>query len=77
MFVRKCGFTPAEAIRSATALVAKRLQFPDRGRIAKGLRADLVLIDGNPLENIDQTLNIRAVWKKGEICSVYGGILKT
>ncbi|GAB7351944.1 hypothetical protein MBLNU459_g2480t1 [Dothideomycetes sp. NU459] len=73
LFVNECGFTPAEALRSATLLPAKRLRFEDRGRIATGLKADLTLVEGNPLDDIDNTLNLRAVWKNGVLCSTYKG----
>ncbi|OTA76516.1 hypothetical protein M434DRAFT_88010 [Hypoxylon sp. CO27-5] len=73
--VKKCGFTPKEALRSGTALVARRLRLHDRGRIVEGLRADLVLVEGNPLDNIDNTLNLRGVWKKGTLCSTYSDLL--
>ncbi|KAI1385938.1 uncharacterized protein F4822DRAFT_432796 [Hypoxylon trugodes] len=70
-FVRKCGFTPAEALKSGTSLVAKRFRLNDRGRIAPGFRADLVLVEGNPLEDIDHTLDLRGVWKQGTLISAY------
>ncbi|KAI1407289.1 hypothetical protein F5Y13DRAFT_175229 [Hypoxylon sp. FL1857] len=73
--VKKCGFTPKEALRSGTALVSKRLRFNDRGRITEGLRADLVLVEGNPLEDIDSTLNLRGVWKQGMLCSTYSDLI--
>ena len=69
--VNSCGFTPAEALRSATSLPAKRFNFSDRGSIKEGLRADLLLVEGNPLEDIDNMLNLRGVWAKGELCPVY------
>jgi imidazolonepropionase-like amidohydrolase len=75
LFVKKCGFSPAEALRAATYLNAKRFKFSDRGEIKVGLRADLVLIEGNPLENIDDTLNLRGVWKEGVLCKTYEGLL--
>jgi imidazolonepropionase-like amidohydrolase len=75
LFVKKCGFSPAEALRAATYLNAKRFKFSDRGEIKVGLRADLVLIEGNPLENIDDTLNLRGVWKEGVLCTTYEGLL--
>jgi imidazolonepropionase-like amidohydrolase len=75
LFVKKCGFSPAEALRAATYLNAKRFKFSDRGEIKAGLRADLVLIEGNPLENIDDTLNLRGVWKEGVLCKTYEGLL--
>ena len=73
LFVNECGFTPQEALHAATYLPAKRFGFLDRGQIKEGLRADLVLVEGNPLENIDHTLNLRAVWKDGVLCSAYEG----
>jgi imidazolonepropionase-like amidohydrolase len=72
--VKKCGFSPAEALRAATYLNAKRFKFSDRGEIKVGLRADLVLIEGNPLENIHDTLNLRGVWKEGVLCKTYEGL---
>lgn len=71
LFVNECGFTPEEALRSATSLPAKRFNFTDRGLIKEGLRADLLLVEGNPLENISHTLDLRGVWTKGELCSTY------
>jgi imidazolonepropionase-like amidohydrolase len=63
--------TPTEALRSATSLTAKRFKFEDRGKLAEGLKADLLLVEGNPLEDIDATLNIRGVWREGRMCSAH------
>lgn len=71
LLVHKIGMTPEEALRSATSLNAKCFNFTDRGRLAEGLNADLLLVEGNPLENIDDTLNIRGVWREGKACSAY------
>jgi imidazolonepropionase-like amidohydrolase len=59
------GFSPTEALRAATSVPARRFGLDDRGRIAPGLCADLLLVDGDPLTDIDDTLNIRAVWHRG------------
>ncbi|WP_328615115.1 amidohydrolase family protein [Amycolatopsis sp. NBC_00355] len=59
------GLTPAQALRAATATTARRFGLGDRGRIAEGLRADLVLVDGDPTTTIGDTLNTRAVWRRG------------
>ncbi|KAK5119632.1 hypothetical protein LTR85_007461 [Meristemomyces frigidus] len=75
LFVNECGFTPAEALRAATCLPAQRFNFSDRGQIKEGLRADLVLVEGNPLDDIDHTLDLRAVWTAGKLCSTYHGKL--
>ena len=59
------GLTPLDALRGATSLGAKYHSLPDRGSISTGLRADLVLISGNPLTNISNTRNIKKVWIDG------------
>lgn len=71
--MNRCGFTPEEALKSATVVTAHRFGYPDRGRIAEGLKADLVLVEGNPLVDIDNTLNLRGVWRDGQLASYYSG----
>ncbi|KAF2170628.1 hypothetical protein M409DRAFT_19444 [Zasmidium cellare ATCC 36951] len=71
LYVKECGFSPIEALRSATSLPAKRLKFPDRGWIREGMRADLVLVEGNPIEDIHHTLELRGAWVAGELCAYY------
>lgn len=71
LFVNSCGFTPEEALKSATSLPAERFHFGDRGNIREGLRADLMLVEGNPLVDINHTLNLRGVWTEGQLCSAY------
>lgn len=64
-YLVQAGLTPAEALRSATATPARRFGLDDRGRIAEGLRADLLLVDGDPTTTVSDTLDIRAVWRRG------------
>jgi hypothetical protein len=64
-FLVQAGFSPTEALGAATALPAKVFGLVDRGRIATGLRADLLLVEGNPLADIRNTRRIVAVWKDG------------
>lgn len=59
------GLSPAEALRAATSTPARRFGLADRGRIAAGARADLLLVDGDPTTTISDTLSIRAVWRRG------------
>jgi len=59
------GLSTAEALRAATAAPAAAFGLTDRGRIAVGLRADLVLLDGDPLADIRATRAIAAVWRGG------------
>lgn len=61
----QAGLTPVEALTSATALPAQIFGLADRGRIAAGLRADLVLVEGDPTTDITATRAIVAVWKLG------------
>ncbi|CAO2650048.1 Nn.00g013400.m01.CDS01 [Neocucurbitaria sp. VM-36] len=77
LFVHKVGMSPQEALRSATSLVAKRFKFEDRGRLEEGLNADLLLVEGNPLEDIDTTLNIRGVWRDGKLCSAHASKIES
>ncbi|KAI9737248.1 MAG: hypothetical protein M1818_005780 [Claussenomyces sp. TS43310] len=56
------GMSPLDALRGATVLPAKYFQLEDRGSIAEGLRADLVLLSANPLEDIRATRRIERVW---------------
>ena len=63
--MKHCGFTPEEALRAATSVNARRFKLGDRGIIAVGRKADLVLIEGNPLEDIGDTLNPKVVWRDG------------
>ncbi|WGQ09438.1 amidohydrolase family protein [Pedobacter gandavensis] len=64
----EAGLSPIDALRSATSVTAKRFSLSDRGRIAEGLRADLVLVKGDPSKNISDTLSIVGVWKEGVSC---------
>ena len=59
------GLTPSEALASATSEPARAFGFHDRGRIAEGLRADLLLVNGDPTVDIRATRDIVGVWKLG------------
>jgi imidazolonepropionase-like amidohydrolase len=59
------GLTPAEALTAATAAPADAFGLDDRGRVAAGLRADLVLVNGNPLDDITVLRDITTIWRNG------------
>lgn len=61
----RAGLTPGEALMAATAWPAEAFGLADRGRIAVGLRADLVLVAGDPTTDIRATRAIAGVWKNG------------
>jgi imidazolonepropionase-like amidohydrolase len=59
------GLSPAEVLDAATALPADHFGLADRGRILPGLRADLVLLENDPLVDVSATRSIRGVWVAG------------
>jgi len=59
------GLTPIEALRAATSVPADAFRLKDRGRIKTGLRADLILVSGDPEIDITTTRDIVRVWKLG------------
>lgn len=61
----QAGLSPLEALAAATSVPARSFRLADRGRIAAGQRADLVLVDGDPTTDILQTRAIVQVWKGG------------
>ena len=61
----RAGLTPSEALAAATSVPARRFRLTDRGRIAPGLRADLLMVDGDPTRDIHATRAIVTVWKNG------------
>lgn len=64
----QAGLTPAEALRAATLRPAEFLDATDaHGTIAPGRRADLVLLDADPLADIAAVRRIRAVIFRGEL----------
>ena len=70
IFFVKAGFTPLEALQTATLNPAKFFgKQADFGSVEKGKIADLVLLDGNPLDDIHNTQKIQAVVLAGRFFS--------
>ncbi len=64
-FVR-IGMTPVEALHAATSRAAALCGLGDRkGRVAAGFDADLLVLDGNPLEDLSALHRIRSVYVRG------------
>ena len=59
------GFTPEEALQSATSIPAEIFQLEGRGTLEAGKRADLVIYDGKPDKDILDTRKISRVYKNG------------
>ncbi|MBS1798069.1 MAG: amidohydrolase family protein [Acidobacteria bacterium] len=64
----KAGFTPLEALQAATIVPARVMKMDkDLGTVEAGKVADLILVDGNPLENISNIRNTRYVVTGGRL----------
>ncbi|GBD32151.1 D-hydantoinase/dihydropyrimidinase [bacterium HR33] len=61
----EAGLTPERALQAATSLPAAAFGLDGRGRIAPGLAANLVLVEGDPTTHVADTRAIVAVWKEG------------
>lgn len=61
----EAGLTPVEALRAATVLPADFFGLTDRGAIEAGRRADLLLVAGDPTQDIAATRAIQNVWVAG------------
>ncbi len=59
------GLTTAAALAAATSVPAAALGLPDRGALTPGMRADLVLVHGDPELDITRTRDIAHVWRAG------------
>jgi imidazolonepropionase-like amidohydrolase len=65
-YLVNCGLTPYEALRTGTVNVAKYLKLPDTGVVRTGAKADLILVNGNPLADITNTQKIEGVILHGK-----------
>jgi imidazolonepropionase-like amidohydrolase len=66
--VRDGGDTPMDALLSGTSVAAESLGMADRiGSLAEGREADMVAVDGNPLDDITAVRHVVFVMKHGRI----------
>jgi imidazolonepropionase-like amidohydrolase len=61
----EAGLTPSQVITAATKSGAEFLQAPDLGTIERGKWADLLVLAGNPLDDIKNSRRINAVYVAG------------
>jgi len=62
----EAGLTPVQAIQTATRNAAALLHLDDRGVIAPGKLADLLIVDGDPSKDIAAVDSIDSVWRRGK-----------
>jgi imidazolonepropionase-like amidohydrolase len=63
--VLELRLTPSEALRAATATAAEAIGLSDRGVLVAGKRADLLVVEGDPLADVACLERVRAVMKAG------------
>ncbi len=68
--MHEAGLEPLEVVRAATYRSAQTLKRPDLGLIQTGYTADLIVVDGNPLENL------RYLYAFGALDMVNGEIVR-
>ncbi|MBK8970057.1 MAG: amidohydrolase family protein [Hahellaceae bacterium] len=70
LLVEKCGFSPRRALHMATGaagtILGPWLNQPGLGKLKETAPADILLIDGDPLENIHAIENVSAVISRGQ-----------
>jgi imidazolonepropionase-like amidohydrolase len=63
----QAGLTPLQAITVATSNAAKLLHIADQyGTLAAGKKANFLVLEKDPSQDIHNTQTIRAVWKDGK-----------
>ncbi len=70
-YLTRCGLSPMEALMAATKICAEALGLEEQiGTVESGKLADILVIDGNPLEDIRLLQNnnaIKMVIKNGDV----------
>lgn len=61
------GMNAMDVIHSSTRIAAECLGMEDRGVISEGKKADLLIVDGNPLEDLSLLKNTKIVIKDGVV----------
>jgi imidazolonepropionase-like amidohydrolase len=64
LYVR-AGLTPMEAIQAATRGAARSMVSHDRGTLEPERRADLLVLDADPLQDVRNVRRIAEIWKAG------------
>ena len=70
------GMSPVEALKTGTVNAAAAAGLADRGRLAPGLAADVVALDGDPTTNINAVLNVDFVMRDGIVFKRNGSEVK-
>jgi imidazolonepropionase-like amidohydrolase len=62
------GMSTMQALQAATGVAARVLGIDDRvGTLAAGLSADVLIVQGNPLQDLSALRNVRVVLQEGQV----------
>ncbi|WP_299109875.1 amidohydrolase family protein [uncultured Tenacibaculum sp.] len=64
--LKEAGLSTVDVLKSATSLPAIHFNLKGKGFLKEGYRADMVLVDGNPTENIEDIAKTKRVFKQGK-----------
>ncbi len=67
LYMVEAGMPAAQALQAATIHAATVLGVEDQGRIAPGMRADIIALAGDPLQDIEAVMDVRFVMKDGTV----------
>ena len=68
LMLSQAGMTPMEILASLTTAPAARWEESrDRGRVAPGLQADIVVLEADPADDVRNFANVRCVFRAGEL----------
>jgi imidazolonepropionase-like amidohydrolase len=71
------GLSPLDALRASTSIAARACGLTDTGRLAPGLRADLIAINGNPLDQVSDLEDLMLVICNGRVVADPDSIMTT
>ncbi len=67
-FMVEAGMSPADALRTATLHSAELLGVEgELGQVAPGFIADMIAVEGNPLEDVESLMDVRFVMRDGQV----------
>ena len=65
LYLSECGISNVDVLKTATSNISQAFGLGNKGYIKEGYSADLLLIDGDPTEDISAISGIIGIWKKG------------